>query len=84
MPRLIYTSHARRVMERRAIPAEWVQRTVASPRLRTRDPHDATVERFYAQVPEDGGRVLRVAVNTESTPWRVVSAFFDRSMRGNI
>lgn len=82
MPRLAYTSHAQQVMRRRGIPAEWVQRAVASPQLRMRDPNDETVERFYAQVPEDGGRVLRVVVNTESAPWRVVSAFFDRSMRG--
>ncbi len=31
-----------------------------------------------------GGRVLRVAVNTSVDPWRVVSVFFDRDMRGEL
>ena len=79
---LTYTSHALDVMERRGIHLEWVERTVAAPAQRTRDPYDGAVERFFSRIPEYGGRVLRVAVNTQADPWRVVSAFFDRSMRG--
>ena len=82
--KLAYTRHARHVMDERGIAAEWVERAVASPLLRTRDPHDESVERFFVRIPEAGGKVLRVAVNTESTPWRVVSTFFDRSMRGEL
>ena len=81
---LTYTLHARRVMEERGIPPEWVEQAVAAPERRTRDPFDETVERFFLRVPERGSRVLRVAVNTDSDPWRVVSAFFDRSMRGEL
>ena len=81
---LEYTSHALDVMERRGIRPEWVERAVAWPELRIRDPYDGAVERFFRRVPERGGRVLRVAVNTESDPWRVVSTFFDSAMRGGI
>ncbi len=81
---LTYTSHAKHVMEERGISSEWVERAVAEPERRTRDPHDETVERFYIRIPECGGRVLRVAVNTDADPWRVVSTFFDRSMRGEL
>ena len=81
---LTYTRHALDVMERRGIRPEWVQRAVAAPGRRLRDPYDAAVERFFSRVPERDGRVLRVAVNTESDPWRVVSVFFDRSMRGEL
>ena len=35
----------------------------------------------FVRIPERGDRVLRVAVNTRVAPWRVVSVFFDRSMR---
>ncbi|MYB25567.1 MAG: hypothetical protein F4X37_10780 [Acidimicrobiia bacterium] len=49
-----------------------------------RDPCDAEVERFYRTIPERGGRVLRVLVNVTADPWRVVTAFFDRSMRGEL
>ncbi len=81
---LTYTSHALDVMEQRGIRPEWVERAVAVPERQTRDPYDGAVERFFSRVPESGGRVLRVAVNTESDPWRVVSTFFDRSMRGGL
>ena len=81
---LTYTLHALDVMERRGIRLAWVERTVAAPAQRTRDPYDEAVERFYSRVSERGGRVLRVAVNTESDLWRVVTAFFDRSMRGGL
>lgn len=42
---LTYTQHALRQMERREIPWSWVERVVASPSHRTRDPEDSTVER---------------------------------------
>lgn len=71
-------------MNKRGISAEWVERAVAAPLLRMRDPHDESVERFFVRIPEQGGKVLRVAVNTESDPWRVVSTFFDRAMRGEL
>ena len=79
-----FTRHARHVMHERAIRLEWVERVVASPELRVSDPNDSEVERFFGRVSERGDRVLRVAVNTRVVPWRVVSVFFDRSMRGEL
>ena len=66
------------------IPREWVESAVAEPALRTSDPNDPEVERFFRPIPERGGRVLRVSVNTRVAPWRMVSVFFDRSMRGEL
>ena len=79
---LEYTRHAAHAMTERAIPNDWVEAVVAEPSLRTPDPNDPEVERFFRRIPEHGDRVLRVAVNTRATPWRVVSVFFDRNMRG--
>ena len=81
---LEFSSHAMDVMVERGIPVEWVERTVAEPGLRVADPHDPSVDRFFRPIPEHGDRVLRVAVNTRVVPWRVVSVFFDRSMRGSL
>lgn len=81
---LAYSWHALYVMAERLILPEWVQRTVADPELRTSDPTDSAVERFYREIPEREHRVLRVAVNTRVAPWRVVSVFFDRRMRGRL
>ena len=81
---LDYTRHAVDVMRERVIPREWVESVVTEPALRSPDPNDPDIERFYRRMPERSGRVLRVAVNTRVAPWRVVSVFFDRGMRGKI
>lgn len=82
--RLEYTEHALHVMTERSISIEWVEIVVGGPELRMSDPNDSQVERFYRRIPEHGNRVLRVAVNTHVAPWRVVTVFFDRSMRGEV
>ena len=81
---LEYSRHALHVMAERLIPVEWVELTVAEPTLRTPDPNDPDVERFFRPIPERGDRALRIAVNTHVAPWRVVSVFFDRSKRGTL
>ena len=81
---LEYTRHALHVMGERQIRVEWVESAVSEPALRTLDLNDPEVERFFRRIPEHGDRVLRVAVNTRVAPWRVVSVFFDRSMRGEL
>ena len=79
-----FTRHALDVMDERRIERAWVEWTVERPVRRLADPHDEEVERFYRNIPERGDHVLRVAVNTTATPWRVVSVFFDRRMRGRL
>ena len=83
-PTLEYSRHARHVMAERLIPVEWVRLAVAEPALRTSDPNDPDVERFFRPIPQRGDRALRVAVNTHVVPWRVVSVFFDRSKKGQL
>ena len=78
---LRFTGHAVQVITERKIRAEWVEHAVREPAWREPDPHDPEVERFFRRIPERSDRTLRVAVNTATTPWRVVSAFFDRNAR---
>jgi hypothetical protein len=78
------TKHARKALEEREIPIEWMERALSAPELVLPDPEDATVERYFRRIPEHGGRVLRVAVNTIVEPNRVVSVFFDRTMKGKL
>ena len=78
------TKHAQKALNEREIPMEWLERTLAAPELVLPDPDDATVERRFRRIPEFGGRVLRVAVNTTVEPKRVVSVFFDRKMKGKL
>ena len=78
------TKHAVHAMAERTIPMEWVELAVTEPALRIPDPNDPEVERFFRSIPERDGRILRVAVNTRVAPWRVVSVFFDRNMKGKL
>jgi uncharacterized DUF497 family protein len=78
------TKHAKRVLAEREIAVEWLEQTLTAPELVLPDPDDAAVERRYRRIPEFGGRVLRVAVNTAVEPNRVVSVFFDRKMKGKL
>jgi hypothetical protein len=78
------TKHAQKVLNEREICVEWLERTLSAPELVLPDPDDATVERRFRRIPEFGGRVLRVAVNTALEPNRVVSVFFDRQMKGKL
>ena len=82
-PSIEFTQHALDFMAQREIPVEWAERVVANPRLRVQDPRDPQVERLYGEIEEFGNRVLRVAVNTHVSPWRVVTAFFDGRMRAD-
>jgi hypothetical protein len=61
-----------------------MERTLSAPELVLPDPDDATVERRFRRIPEFGGRVLRVSVNTTVEPNRIVSVFFDRKMKGQL
>lgn len=81
---LEFTEHARFAISEREIPTEWVERVVKTPNLCLQDPQDPELQRFYGPIQEFGNRVLRVVVNTKVAPWRVVSVFFDRSMKGKL
>ena len=82
--KLKFTKHVIQVMAERSIPMEWVAQAIAKPALRIPDPHDPQVECFFRRIPEQDDHVLRVVANIHVAPWRVVNAFFDRSMKGKL
>jgi hypothetical protein len=76
---IVYTAHARDMLAERAIPDARVVRAVESP-LRT-ETHDDGTTHCLGEVPERGGRILRVVMNTEASPPTVVTVCFDRRLR---
>ena len=78
------TEHARKVLEERKIPVEWLEHTLFNPDLTTPDPDDDLLERCFRCIPEFDNRVLRVVVNKTVVPHRIVSVFFDRNMKGRL
>jgi hypothetical protein len=75
------TAHAARVLKEREIPVEWVARVLERPERTEDDKVDPALRHALARVPEYGGRVLRVVYNGTTTPWRIVTAYFDRKER---
>jgi uncharacterized DUF497 family protein len=78
------TKHARKVLAEREIAIAWLEQTFSAPEMVMPDPNDPAVERRFRKIPEFGGRVLRVAVNTTVEPNRIVSVFFDRQLKGKL
>jgi uncharacterized DUF497 family protein len=78
------SQHARTVISERKIPLAWVERVIDDPQRVEPDLQDPELEHRLKAVPEYDGRVLRVIINTETTPVRIVSVYFDRSMRDKL
>ncbi len=83
-PRLRLSLHAQDVLRERCIPEGWVWRVVTSPEMTLADARDPHLIHALARIPENEGRVLRVIYNPDVGSIRVVTAFFDRTMRGKL
>jgi hypothetical protein len=75
---VILTAHPREMLTERNVAAEWVQRAISTPDEKRMGEEGHT--HYLKTIEENGGRVLRVVVNTQVDPWRVVTAFFDRRL----
>lgn len=78
------SAHAMTVMAERGILQTWVERVLTSPEHTEPDATDPLLRHALGRVPERGDRVLRVVYNETVRPWRVVTAYFDRAMRGRL
>jgi hypothetical protein len=79
MSNIEFSIHARAMLKERSIPEEWAIRTVNNP-----DCKEIMADRtthYIKAIPEFGGRSLRVVMNLEVIPNRVVTVFFDRCIR---
>jgi hypothetical protein len=72
------TEHAREGLEKRRIELAWLERALDTPEATEPDPVDPDLEHRLAKIPQWGNRVLRVIVNRNTSPPRIVTAFFDR------
>lgn len=74
-----WTRHARDMLRERGITEEWVLRTINDPD-RTLAENDGMIH-YIKVIPEQSGRFLRVVLNSDVQPPRVVTVFFDRRLR---
>ena len=80
----LLTAHASKVIEEREILIEWVVQTLKKPERLEDDINDSLLCHALAKIPEHGNRVLRVVYNKSTTPWRIVTVYFDRAQRGKL
>ncbi len=79
------TEHAKESLQKRTnIRLEWVEQALTSPHRVEPDSIDSTLEHRIFRVDEFDGRVLRVVLNANVNPARIITVFFDRSLRGLI
>ncbi len=74
-----FSAHAKGMLTERKISEEWVWRTVNSPDSRETGADNNT--HYTKAIPEHGGRILRVVVNPQVVPNRIVTVFFDRRLK---
>ena len=77
----VLSKHAEVSATEREIPLEWIRLTLEDPDRREADRREVGVELFYAKIAAYENRVLKVVVNVQVDPWRVMSVYFDRSMK---
>ncbi|MDD5036419.1 MAG: DUF4258 domain-containing protein [Methylococcaceae bacterium] len=79
------TAHTRESLRKRAnIRLEWLERVMEQPQFVYPDPMDPELEHRVGKIDEFEGRVLRVIVIPNTDPIRVITAFFDLSMRDKL
>lgn len=78
------TKHAAAVIAARKIKPEWIEAALTRPAKVLPDAADAELEHCLAVIADYGDRVLRVVVKRNTQPALVITAFFDRTMKGKL
>lgn len=78
------SDHARMTIMERGVDLEWIVRVVQRPLKTHPDPRNPTAIHALGKIPEYGDRVLRVIYNPNVSPSRIITAFFDRRMKGRL
>lgn len=81
------SSHASLVIGERGITHQWIEECLASPEREESDRIDPALRHALKRIEAFRGRVLRVVYNPTvdpHDPLLVVTAFFDRSMKGKL
>ena len=77
----ILTAHAEAVVAERGIAIEWIAVTLGEPESVIADSDDPELYHALRRIPEFGGRILRVVFNQTSVRKRIVTAYFDRTLK---
>jgi hypothetical protein len=84
MPKFELSAHAKTVITERSIELEWLERVLVKPEKIEADRDDPELKHALGRIPEHGDRVLRVVYNVAARPVRVVTVYFDRTLRNKL
>ncbi len=74
-----YPIHFREMLKERGIPEKWVKQVLANPDI-IENKDDGTTH-YIKRIKEYDDRWLRVIINEDKIPAKIVTAFFDRRLR---
>jgi hypothetical protein len=74
-----FSEHAYDMLRERNIRESWVKLAMEDPEKK--EPQDDGTVHHIRAIEQYGGRYLRVVVNPNVRPQRIVTAFFDRRLR---
>ncbi|MHB2149521.1 DUF4258 domain-containing protein [Calditrichota bacterium LG25] len=77
------TEHAKKVIAERNIKLEWIELVISSPLKIENDAEDEELEHALGKISEYGNRILRV-IYKKGFPKRIVTVYFDRTMKGKL
>jgi hypothetical protein len=80
----VLSNHAQERAVQRGIREQWIEETILNPQQTEIDPVNSTALRAWRKIPERNNSILRVVYNPETTPFVVITVFFDRSMKGKL
>jgi uncharacterized DUF497 family protein len=78
------SDHAVHVISERRIDINDIMKVVEEPELVLDDKKDPTLEHRLKVIAHYNNRVLRVIINKTTDPIRIITAYYDRSMKGKI
>lgn len=76
--------HALVRLQERKIELIWLEQAITQPERTEPDPDDPALEHRLATIVERDYRVLRVVCDPRTTPLKIVTVHFDRSMKGKL
>ena len=76
--------HAQDNIQKRNLLLRWIQETIESPDKIEPDETDSELEIAFKKIRDANNKILKVVYNKTVSPIRIVTAHFDRRMKGKL
>ena len=81
MAAFVLSAHAEAVIKNRLIERAWLEQVLEHPQRVESDRGDPALKHAIGSIAAHDGRILRVVSNDTVDPMRIVTAYFDRTLR---